>query len=115
MHQHHPVQRDPTFTCANICWWFAMYSSADYTVTPHGADYGDRAGHRAGILRNNAIITEMARERRITVVDIFDISERAERDRALVASDGLHPSGRQYALWAERIVPAVGALLSRRQ
>ncbi|WP_375438295.1 alkaline phosphatase family protein [uncultured Hymenobacter sp.] len=25
---------DPTFTCANICWWYAMYSSADYTVTP---------------------------------------------------------------------------------
>lgn len=26
--------KDPTFTCANICWWYAMYSSADYTVTP---------------------------------------------------------------------------------
>jgi predicted AlkP superfamily pyrophosphatase or phosphodiesterase len=25
---------DPKFTCANICWWYAMYSSADYTVTP---------------------------------------------------------------------------------
>lgn len=25
---------DPTFTCANLCWWFNMYSSADYTVTP---------------------------------------------------------------------------------
>ncbi|TGE22308.1 alkaline phosphatase family protein [Hymenobacter aquaticus] len=26
--------QDPSFTCANICWWYAMYSSADYTVTP---------------------------------------------------------------------------------
>jgi predicted AlkP superfamily pyrophosphatase or phosphodiesterase len=25
---------NPKFTCANICWWYAMYSSADYTVTP---------------------------------------------------------------------------------
>ena len=25
---------DPSFTCANICWWYAMYSAADYTVTP---------------------------------------------------------------------------------
>lgn len=25
---------DPTFTCANLFWWYAMYSSADYTVTP---------------------------------------------------------------------------------
>ena len=29
-------QRDSTgrFTCANLFWWYAMYSSADYTVTP---------------------------------------------------------------------------------
>jgi predicted AlkP superfamily pyrophosphatase or phosphodiesterase len=29
-------QNDPTgrFTCANLFWWYAMYSSADYTVTP---------------------------------------------------------------------------------
>ena len=25
---------DPSFTCANICWWYNMYSSADYAVTP---------------------------------------------------------------------------------
>jgi len=27
-------QRDPNFTCANLFWWYAMYSSADITVTP---------------------------------------------------------------------------------
>ena len=27
-------QRDPTFTCANLFWWYAMYSRADVTVTP---------------------------------------------------------------------------------
>src|SRR5438105_2114271 len=26
--------RDPTFTCANLFWWFNMYSSVDYAVTP---------------------------------------------------------------------------------
>lgn len=25
---------DPSFTCANLFWWFAMYSAADLTVTP---------------------------------------------------------------------------------
>ena len=25
---------DPTFTCANLFWWYNMYSSADYAVTP---------------------------------------------------------------------------------
>ena len=28
------VRRDPTFTCAKLFWWFNMYSTADYTVTP---------------------------------------------------------------------------------
>lgn len=27
-------QRDPSFTCANLFWWHAMYSAADVTVTP---------------------------------------------------------------------------------
>ncbi|UJH66940.1 alkaline phosphatase family protein [Allomuricauda sp. SCSIO 65647] len=25
---------DPNFTCANLFWWYNMYSSADYSVTP---------------------------------------------------------------------------------
>ena len=25
---------DPSFTCANLFWWFNMYSTADYVVTP---------------------------------------------------------------------------------
>ena len=27
-------QLDPSFTCANLFWWFNMYSSVDYSVTP---------------------------------------------------------------------------------
>lgn len=27
-------QRDPGFTCANICWWYAMNSEVDVYVTP---------------------------------------------------------------------------------
>src|SRR5436305_4108272 len=25
---------DPSFTCAKLFWWFNMYSSADYSITP---------------------------------------------------------------------------------
>ena len=25
---------DPSFTCANLFWWFNMYSTADFSVTP---------------------------------------------------------------------------------
>jgi predicted AlkP superfamily pyrophosphatase or phosphodiesterase len=27
-------ERDPRFTCANLFWWYNMYSSADWSVTP---------------------------------------------------------------------------------
>ncbi len=27
-------QRDPNFTCAKLFWWYNMYSSADYSITP---------------------------------------------------------------------------------
>jgi predicted AlkP superfamily pyrophosphatase or phosphodiesterase len=27
-------RRDPSFTCAKLFWWYNMYSSADYSVTP---------------------------------------------------------------------------------
>ena len=27
-------RRDSTFTCANLFWWFNMYSTVDYSVTP---------------------------------------------------------------------------------
>ncbi|MBC2606156.1 alkaline phosphatase family protein [Pelagicoccus albus] len=27
-------KRDPEFTCAKLFWWYNMYSTADYTITP---------------------------------------------------------------------------------
>jgi lysophospholipase L1-like esterase len=90
-----------------------VVTTPDYTVTPHGSDYGDPAQQAAGIREHNAIITEVARALGIVVVDIHDISLEAANDRSLVAADGLHPSGAQYARWVERIVPAMEAILGR--
>ena len=47
----------------------------------------------------------------IRYIDITDISRRVAGDSTMVAEDGLHPSGAQYALWAERALPAVEELL----
>ena len=88
-------------------------ATPDYTVTPQGAAYGDPARQAAGIRRSNDILRDLAVARDIRYVDIYDLSLRALDDRDLVADDGLHPSGRQYALWVERIGPAVEALLGR--
>ena len=84
----------------------------DYTVTPSGADYGDPGAQHDGIVANNASMARLAGERGIAFVDIFDISLEAAVDRALVADDGLHPSGIQYGRWLERIVPVVARSLA---
>jgi lysophospholipase L1-like esterase len=89
-----------------------LVTTPDYTVTPAGADYGDPTTQSAAIRRNNAINTELAGPRGIAVVDIYDLSLRAATDRALVASDGLHPSGAQYAQWVERIAPVVAGMIA---
>jgi lysophospholipase L1-like esterase len=88
-----------------------VVTTPDYTVTPSGADYGNPATQSGGIRANNAIITEVARGLGIAIVDIYDLSLGAATDRSLVASDGLHPSGAQYALWVDRIEPTVRRLL----
>ena len=86
-------------------------ATPDYTVTPQGASYGDPVIQSAGIRTTNAILRELATDRGIAFVDIHDLSLRAADDRSLVADDGLHPSGAQYALWVERIVIVAEGLL----
>lgn len=86
-------------------------TSPDYTVTPAGADYGDPGVRSAGIRRHNAIFSEVLAERAIPVVEVLDISLGARDDRSLAAGDGLHPSGRQYGQWVDRIEPLVRRLL----
>jgi lysophospholipase L1-like esterase len=88
-------------------------ATPDYTVTPSGADYGDPVERAAAIRRTNAVLGSAAGRRGIAWVDIHDLSLRAATDRSLVADDGLHPSGAQYALWVERIGPVVAGLLGR--
>ena len=60
----------------------------------------------------NETMSRLAGDRGIAYVDIFDVSLRAAADRSLVADDGLHPSGAQYALWVERILPVVEDLIA---
>lgn len=88
-----------------------VVSTPDYTVTPEGASYGDPDSQRAGIVANNAILARLTAEQGIAFVDIFDLSRRAATERALVAGDGLHPSGAQYSLWVDSVAPVVERLL----
>jgi len=63
------------------------------------------------IRARNILFAEVLGARGIPVADIYDLSLDAAHDRSLVAKDNLHPSGRQYTLWLDRIVPVVRDLL----
>lgn len=85
----------------------------DYTVTPAGGDYGDPARQHDAIVLVNAAMARLTGARSIAFIDIFDISREVALDRSLVAGDGLHPSGAQYARWVDRILPVVEGMLGR--
>jgi len=44
-------------------------------------------------------------------VDVTPVSRQAGADPAMLVADGLHPSGRQYAAWAELALPAAADAL----
>lgn len=87
-------------------------ATPDYTLTPMGGTFGNPAQQSAEIAAFNTVLEEAARARGIAFVpDVFEISRRVASDPSLVASDGLHPSGAQYALWVDVILPIVEELL----
>ena len=88
-------------------------ATPDYTVTPQGAAFGAPQQQREAVMRVNALLREACAGRGIRFVpEIFEISARAAADLSLVAADGLHPSGAQYALWVNAISPVVEELLA---
>jgi lysophospholipase L1-like esterase len=89
-----------------------VVSTPDYTLTPSGSAFGDPAQQSAEIARFNDIERENAQSRGIAFVDISSVANRVPQDAELVASDGLHPSGKQYAGWAELVAPIVEGLLT---
>jgi lysophospholipase L1-like esterase len=89
-----------------------VVSTPDYTLTPAGASFGDPIQQRAAIAEFNGIEQELAATRSIAFVDITGIANQVPEDPELVAGDGLHPSGKQYAAWTALIAPVVEELLA---
>jgi lysophospholipase L1-like esterase len=87
-----------------------VVSIPDWGVTPF-AEGRDRAKIAREIDLFNAINREEAQRAGAKWVDITPISRRS--DPALVAADGLHPSGKQYAEWTAAVSAAVSAASRR--
>ncbi|MBL8909889.1 MAG: SGNH/GDSL hydrolase family protein [Archangium sp.] len=76
----------------------------DWSQSPVSEGFGDRSAIRARIEVYNAILAEESKVAGATYLDLFpQFVEQAKK--GLIAPDGLHPSSRAYAAWAEALIP----------
>ncbi|HEX5025802.1 MAG TPA: SGNH/GDSL hydrolase family protein [Agriterribacter sp.] len=87
-----------------------VLSIPDYSVTPFAAG-GNTERIRAEIEGFNQVNKEVAEAYSVNYTDITPISRAAKDDLTLLASDGLHPSGKMYQKWAELLEPQIRAVL----
>ena len=81
-----------------------VLSIPDYSVTPFAAG-SDTAQIRKEIDWFNAINSQVTQSYNIAYLDITPGTRLAKTNPALLAPDGLHPSGLEYKNWANRLAP----------
>ncbi len=87
-----------------------VLSIPDWGVTPFAADR-DRQQITRQIDQFNLVNHEESRKLGVHYVEVTSISREAVSDATLIASDGLHPSGKMYAMWVEKVLPVVKEIL----
>ena len=90
-----------------------VLSIPDWGVTPF-AEGRDRAQIATEIDAFNGVNHEESVAAGVHYVDVTAISRRAAIEPALIADDGLHPSGPMYREWAELVLPVVLTILAAR-
>ena len=90
------------FSGNNVKQVFVL-SIPDWGVMPF-AEGKDCANIGKQIDAFNAANKRISLEQGVNYVDITPISRMALTDKELVASDGLHPSGKMYNMWASEVV-----------
>lgn len=85
-----------------------VLSIPDYAYTPFGRGKPEIS---AGIDIYNAANEAITRQMGVTYINITPISREGLAKPSLVATDGLHPSGKQYGRWVSQMMPEVKRLL----
>ena len=87
-----------------------VLSIPDYSVTPF-ANGSDKALIARQIDSFNIINKTISAQAEVNYLNITDFSRLAANDLSLVAGDGLHPSGLEYKVWADGLVPVIKKVL----
>jgi len=89
-----------------------VLSIPDWGVTPFAQDR-DTTSIGLQINQFNAVNLEETQKAGAHYVDVTSISRMATADGDLLAPDGLHPSRKMYAMWAEKVLPIALEILFR--
>ena len=85
-----------------------VLSIPDWGVTPFAKRSGrDLLWISEQIDSFNAINNNVARNYLVNYIDITPDTRAAAHDADLLAADGLHPSGKEYAIWAGKIAAII--------
>lgn len=85
-----------------------VLSIPDWGVMPF-ATYRNKELIAKQIDSFNVINKKISLSKNVHYTDVTDISRLAASNPALIAVDGLHPSGEQYRMWANRLVTTIRA------
>jgi lysophospholipase L1-like esterase len=87
-----------------------VLSIPDWGLTPFAGDKNaQEVSHQIDLF--NAVNFEETKNAHAHYVDVTEISRMAVSDADLIAGDGLHPSGRMYTLWADKVLPLAREIL----
>ncbi len=87
-----------------------VISIPDYSVTPF-ANGSDKQKIAREIDAFNEANRMIAAAYKVHYLYITDGSRKAAADPSLVAADGLHFSGKEYAIWSAQLVPIIKSIL----
>ena len=82
-----------------------VLSIPDWGFTPFAAQRGDTEPISQMIDEFNAVNLEETKSVGAYYVDVTIISRMALDDFDLITGDRLHPSGKMYTMWAEKVLP----------
>ena len=86
-----------------------VVSIPDWGASPYGETL-NRTQISKEIDEFNSVLKEESEKRGIRYFNITTISRRALTDNSLIASDRLHPSGKMYKLWVDKIIPVISKI-----
>jgi acyl-CoA thioesterase-1 len=82
-----------------------IVSIPDYGVTPFGSSNSENIANDIDMY--NGYISERCAEEGFSFINVTEISRQLGDSDGALAADNLHPSGYQYSLWVNEMLPSV--------